>query len=411
MESGSEPTTGRNEGTSLLYKASAISLLMCMNRFKSTKFPNSVRLVAESVDIFRQRLVTGLDETLCLSPDELRFHRLLKKKHYYYGAYLSVLTSLPVLAKSANHFQILSSMLAKTSAITSIKVLDNIHDRLCDKERAVDSQYEHLRAFTEESFDFDAADNFLKSAENSCMKMARWTYDLVSRNLNRTSDTMQIYLRDFADYINGQIRSMDQKAAGSGAHMTIQDYIQKVNEKSVGKIWVDIDFCFLERSLSGLDQNELKSASCVRRAADYFFKGCNLYDDIADLEEDLKLGILNSVPLLALDRGKIDEHDLSRDRKDLQKILVEREAIQEALQLADLIFLQGINPLLEAKELGQTIDVDALIFGAKILRMFAIRKWFLHERTANSLLKTAVSLGSCKMYKISDQIATYTRYV
>jgi hypothetical protein len=222
---------------------------------------------------------------------------------------------------------------------------------------------------------------------------------------------MQTYLKDFADYINGQIRSMDEKAPDSSPHMTIQDYIQKVNEKSVGKIWVDIDFCFLEKALSGLDLDELKSLSYVRTAADCFFKGCNVYDDIADLEEDLKLGILNSVPLLALDRGMIDEHDLSRDRNELQEILVERKAIDETLQLADLIFFQGINPLLKAKESSQTIDINALIFGAKILRMFAMRKWLLHERSANSLLKTAASLGSSKMYKISDQIAAYARYL
>jgi hypothetical protein len=404
-------TTARNEGTNSFYKASAIFLLMCMSRFRSTKFPDNLRLVAESVDIFRHRLETGLDETFCASPDELRSHGLLKNKHYYYGGYLSVLTSLPILTKSATYSQILSSMVAKTSAITSIKVLDNIHDKLSSKQRAVYSQFKHLGAFTEEIFDFELADDFLKSAENSCMRMARWTHDLVSGGLNRTSDTIEIYRSDFVNYIDGQIRSMDEKAVGSSQHMTIRDYLQRVNEKSVGKIWVDIDFCFLEKALGRLDENELKSTLCARKAADYFFKGCNLYDDIADLKEDLKLGIFNSVPLLALDRGKIDESDFSRDRSELLKILKRRNAIDDTLQLADLIFLKGIKPLLEARELGGTIDVDALIFGAKILRAFAIRKWLFHERTFNSLFRTAVSFGNTKMYKISDHIAAFSRYI
>jgi len=400
-----------DEGANTLYKFSAISLLLSMNRFRSTKFPRSLRLTKDAVDIFRQRLETGLDNARCLSADRLRLHRLLKNKHYYYGAYLSTLTSLPILSSSTNDLHVLRSMTAKTSAITSIKALDNINDRISNKQETVESQKKHLRAFTEELFDLEPGESFLGRAENSCMSMARWTFDSVSQGLDRASETLRIYLRDFAAYIDGQIRSMDEKADRSKPATTIQEYIQKVNEKSVGKIWVDIDFCFLEKSLGKLDQDELKSILYVRKAADYFFKGCNLYDDIADLDEDLKLGILSSVPLLALDRGRMEESDLRRDKMDLLKILRKREVINEALQLADLIFLQGFKPLLEAKELNEIIDIDALMFGAKVLRIFAIRKWVLHERSFNSLCKTAVSFGNPRMYRISDHVAAYAKYI
>lgn len=403
-------STEASEGVNTLYKISAISSLLCMNRFKSTKIPKSLTLISNTIDIFGRRLETELDSDHCLKPEELRLHRLLKKKHYYYGAYLSALTSMPILS-SANDVQILSSMVAKTSAITSIKVLDNINDRFSNKQEAVESQREHLRAFTEKSFEPEPRENFLERAENSCMSMARWTFDSVSQGLDRASETLRIYLRDFADYIDGQIRSMDEKADRSKPATTIQEYIQKVNEKSVGRIWVDIDFCFLEKSLGKLDQDELKAILYVRKAADYFFKGCNLYDDIADLDEDLKLGILSSVPLLALDRGRMEESDLRRDRMGLLKILRKREVINEVLQLADLIFLQGFKPLLEAKELNEVIDIDALIFGAKVLRIFAIRKWVLRERSFNSLCKTAVSFGNPRMYRISDHVAAYAKYI
>jgi hypothetical protein len=56
------------------------------------------------------------------------------------------------------------------------------------------------------------------------------------------------------------------------------------------------------------------------------------------------------------------------------------------------------------------MDVDAIIFGAKILRGFAIRKWFIHERSIDTLSKTAVSFGNERMYKISEQIASYAKY-
>jgi len=401
----------KREGTNTLYKLSAASLLLYMNRFRSTRFPRSMMMIKDSVDAFGTRLETALDRSRCLTADELRIHRLLKKKHYYYGAYLAALTSLPTLSSATSCSQIISSMVAKTSAITSIKVLDNINDRLSSKQDAIKSQREHLKAFTEKSFDLKGSDSFLGKAENSCMNMARWTYDQVAYGLKKGAQTSRIYAQDFDEYIDGQIRSMDEKADGASPTTTIKDYIQKVNEKSVGRIWVDIDFCFLEKALGGLDRDEFKSVLGVRRAADYFFKGCNLYDDIADLEEDLKLGIFSSVPLLALDRGMIDESDLRRDGQELLRILKHSDVINEVVQLADLIFLQGIEPLMEAKELTKVIDIDAIVFGAKVLRMFAIRKWLFHERSLNSLCKTAISLGSLGMYRISDPIAAYSKHI
>lgn len=403
-------TVTAREGTNTLYKLSAASLLLCMNRFKSTKFPRSMLMIRDAVDAFSKKLETELDGSRCLAADELRIHRLLKKKHYYYGAYLAALTSLPTLSSATSWLQVLSSIIAKTSAITSIKVLDNIHDRLSNKQDAVKPQREHLNAFTAKSFDLKSSDSILGKAENSCMSMARWTYELVTQGLAKDAWTSRIYAQDFADYIDGQIRSMDEKTEGDSLTTTIQDYIQKVNEKSVGRIWVDVDFCFLEKALGGLAENEFKAILGVRRAADCFFKGCNLYDDIADLEEDLKLNIFSSVPLLALDRGVINESDLKRDSQELLRILRRSETIKEAVQLGDLIFLQGMRPLMEAKELTNLIDVDAMVFGAKILRMFAIRKWLFHERSLNSLGKTAISLGSLGMYRISDPIAAYAKF-
>lgn len=398
------------EGTGFLYKNSAISLLLCMNRFRSTKFTKVLRLIMLAAKNFEQRLAS-LDASRCLPSEELGSTRLLKKKYYYYGVYLSALTSIPMLCPSADCTQALYSMVAKTSAITSIKVLDNISDQLRNKKEGVESQRKHLRAFTEELFDLDYEQGFVRRAENSCMSMARWTFELVNRGLRKASEMLRIYRRDFEDYIDGQIKSMDQKANGPTPTTTIRDYLQKINEKSVGKIWVDIDFCFFEKSQGRLGPNDLNSILCVRKAADYFFKGCNIYDDIADLEEDLKLGIFSSVPLIALDSGKIDKSDLRRDRIELLRILRQRGAVNDAVYLGDLIFLKGLRPLIEAKRLTELIDIDAIIFGTKILRMFAIRKWLFREPNFNSLSKTAVSVGSPEIFRIPEHILVYTRYL
>ncbi|MEM3595619.1 MAG: hypothetical protein QXL25_03400 [Candidatus Bathyarchaeia archaeon] len=380
-----------------------------MNRFRTTKFPKSLALIKFAIERFKQQLAE-LDTDTCLTQEELCLSGLMKKKHYYYGAYLSALTSIPILSISAGDHQTLLSMAAKTAAITSIKVLDNINDKLSTKDEAILSQWKHLEAFAGRLTHLDPTEDYLKKAENSCMSMAQWTYNLVSRGLDNKSETLKIYMKDFKDYIEGQIRSMDEKAHGATSLPTIQDYIQKINEKSVGKIWVDIDFCFFEKGRGTLNNDELRSLQYIRRAAGYFFKGCNIYDDIADLEEDLKLGILSSVPLLALDMGKIDEQDLERDEVDLMNILRRCGAVDDAVHLGDLIFLQGIRPLQDARLLNDKIDIEAITFGAKVLRMFAIRKWLLKERSFNSLSNTAVSIADPKLYRIPETILQYAVY-
>ncbi len=387
-----------------------------MNRFRSTKFSKTLRLIVSAVKNFEQRLA-GLDNRHCLSLEELTLFGFLKKKHYYYGAYLSALTSIPMLSPSIDCTQALYSMVAKTSAITSIKILDDISDRLRNKQEAVESQRKHLRAFTEELFDLvyaralDYEQSFIRRAENSCMSIARWTFELVNRGLRRDSEMLRVYRRDFEDYIDGQTKSMDEKADGAAPATTIQDYIRKINEKSVGKIWVDIDFCFFEKSRGSLGPDDSDSILCVRKAADHFFKGCNIYDDVADLEEDLKCGIFNSVPLLALDNGKIDRSDLKRDKMELLRILRQRDAVNDAVYLGDLFFLQGFRPLMEVRRLAELMDINAIIFGAKILRMFAIRKWLIHEPNSNSLTKTALSMGSEKLYRIPEHVAIYAKSI
>ncbi|MEM2942344.1 MAG: hypothetical protein QXT81_02865 [Candidatus Bathyarchaeia archaeon] len=416
MDTGVFPSSGYrplqtaiedDEGTNALYKLAAASLLLWMNHFRSTRFSTSMA----TIGAVHHMLQNDLDSTRCLTADELLAHRLLKRKHYYYGAYLSALTSLPILSSAGSRSVVFSSMVAKTLAITSIKVLDNIHDKLLSRYEAAESQRRHLEAFTAEPFDLTYQTSFLGKAENSCMKMARWTYELVADGLSRETETSRIYFADFADYIEGQIGSFDEKIEDASPATTIQDYIRRVNEKSVGRIWVDIDFCFLEKALGRLRPAELQAVLNVRRAADYFFKGCNLYDDVADLEEDLKLGIFSSVPLLALDRGLIRESDLRRNSHELLNMLKQSGAIDEAVELADLIFLHGMKPLEEAKRLTEVMDIDAIVFGAKILRMFAIRKWLIHERSLNSLCRIAISLGTPEMYHISEPIVAYSRYI
>jgi hypothetical protein len=239
--------------------------------------------------------------------------------------------------------------------------------------------------------------------------MARWTYELIKNGLKANSTTFKMYLEDFKRYIDGQIGSIEQKNTGD-INLNIFEYLKRINEKGVGRIWIDIDFCFLEKALVTLNNSEVKAIENVRIAADYIFKGCNIYDDIADLNEDIPLGILNSVAFLALDRGYISEKDLKSPNKVLIK-LKSSKVLKEAIQLGDLIFIKGIEHLFKAKELTEVMDIDALIFSIRVLRAFSMRKWLIKEKERESLKSILKSFSSFNTYSIPDYIQVYRNYI
>jgi len=400
----------KSEGTNLLYKIAAISLMMSMNKYRSFNFYAALRQTKNVLDYFKKMLENKLNSPIFADYDSLKKTVLLKDKHYYYGGYLAALSSYPILFK-INDKIIFDAILAKTAAITSIKILDNIDDRHYNKSDSVDSQLTHLRAFTCKSFEMPPARDFYDRAENSCYEIARWTYKIVDKELPKSSSTWKIYLEDFQRYIDGQLKSMNAKKDLNEDRPTIKDYIQKINEKSVGRIWIDIDFCLLEQTLGRFTDEELYVVQNVRKAVDYLFKGCNIYDDVADLEEDLSMDIMNSVVLLGLDRGHIDERDLYKDKKKLFVKLKQSGAIDETVLLGDVLFLEGIEPLEKTKKISGLVDLGALIQNAKILRAFAIRKWMFHEKSASSLINTMKSFSNHKYYKIPECVIKYRSYI
>ncbi|KON26374.1 hypothetical protein AC481_07335 [miscellaneous Crenarchaeota group archaeon SMTZ-80] len=398
-----------SDGLNLFYKISAVSLLSSMSRFPSINLVSSLTQINKVLKSFEYMLTNNLNQPIFAGPVHLSKSGLLKKKHYNYGAYLAALSSFPILHRFNKNY-VFEAIFAKTAEITSIKILDNIGDRLYEKSDAVDSQNKHLEAFTEKEFIMPKKQSFLGKAENSCYEIARWTFNTV---WNRTPDhsfTWKIYLEDFQNYIDGQINSMSAKIKDE-AKFKIKDYIQKVNEKSVGRVWIDIDFCLLEKALGEMNDKDMETIYNTRKAVDYFFKGCNIYDDVADLEEDLSLNITNSVVLLALDRGLIKEKDLEKDKKSLIEKLKNCKAIEDAIWLGDLIYIEGIKTLLKTYRSNEIVDVDGLIYGAKILRAFAIRKWMMHEKSISSFLNIIKSFGNHENIIIPDYIHEYHKYI
>lgn len=390
------------EGLNLLYKIVGVATLAYARRYRAFPFWETTRTLKKSIEAFEGSLKVLLGDAKCMSSRELLERRLMKRKHYVYGAYLGVLSSFPILRGNIPSEEILKAVTAKVAEIVSIKSLDNVNDVMHTREQALNSLRKQHKAFTSNDFQLEERFDYLGRIENSMYQLAWFTNRLVSDATGRRGPAFQIYLEDFDRYIKGQMSSMNQKT-GSDVKVDIREFLAKVNEKGVGRVWVSVDFCFLN-AFNTLDGEDMKAINLVREAIDLIFKGCNVYDDVADLETDLKEGILNSVIFLALDRGMCDERDLSGNPSSLKAKLEKRNGLYSAIQLGDLMFLEGSKKLERVKEYSDLIDVEGLKFSAYILRIFAMRKWL--EKQHNPLLLLKIMSPA-----VSEEIMEYAKYI
>ncbi|MBS7645760.1 MAG: hypothetical protein QW569_02115 [Candidatus Bathyarchaeia archaeon] len=403
LEGGINHTFGTDrEGLGSLYRMAGLASLAYAGRYRSMPFKETMEALKRSIALFEDALELLLSDARCMNPRELLNRRLMKRKHYVYGAYLGVLSSFPVLRRVVPMEGVIKAVTAKVAEIVSIKSLDNVNDALHTRERALRSLERQHKAFTSEAFQLEEDFDEIARMENSMYQLAWFTNRLVSAATGRMGPAFQIYLEDFHRYIRGQMSSMDQKA-DSDVKVDIRSFLSKVNEKGVGRVWVSVDFCFLN-SFNALDGGELEAINLVREAIDLIFKGCNVYDDVADLEADLKEGIINSVVYLALDKGLCGEEDLHGNPSSLKAKIETGGGLYPAVQLGDLIFLEGLRRLEKAGDYTSLMDVEGLKFCAHILRLFAMRKWLEKQRNPLLLLKVASP-------RVSDSIMEYSKYI
>jgi hypothetical protein len=390
------------EGLNPLYKFSALALLAYADKYPSMKVQKTTSTLKQSINLFETLAYKAMSKTECLPFDELIVKRMLKRKHYYYGAYLAVVSSLPILSKVMDDKAIVDPIIAKTSEISSIKALDNLNDEYHGVERALKTMEIQRQAFLNRNFQLPKAETPLSKAENSIYALAALTCRILSSYVDFNSTMYKVFQADLDRYFKGQMDSMLQKVNGK-AKVDIKEFLMNINEKGVGNVWIDVDFCFLE-AFHILEEGEYRAMANIRKAIDLIFKGCNVYDDIADFKVDMAHNIWNSVVYLALDKGYCDEDDLIQPAGNLANTLERLGAFNEAMQLGDLIFLKGVEKLEEAKEYTKVIDVDALKFNAYLLRLFAIRKWLIEAKSPLRLLKILRPT-------VSDQILSYNRYI
>lgn len=359
--------------------------------WKRKGFGGAYGLARVVVSRFEEILYEISEDPRCMHVRELNKNRLLKRKHYVYATYLAVLSSLPIL-RTVPRDVLLDTLVGKVAMITSIKTLDNINDLWHTEEEARASLNRQLGVFLGRKVEFREDGTDVGMAENFTYRLAEITRDVLKCRANPKGRMFQKYIQDFEKYIKGQTDSMLQKKAES---LDIRKFLKEVNEKGVGNVWTDIDFCVLEGH-TDLSEGELKSLELIGKCIDLVFKGCNIYDDVADLEEDLKSGIYNSVVYLALDKGL---YCLENGRPN-----VLNKAKIEAVRLGDLLFLKGLGYLHEAAKLTKIIDTEGIAYGLKILRIFSMRKWL--TRVNNPL-----TIASALMIKATPSVMVYSEYI
>lgn len=378
----------------------ALGLLQYMRRYPSIDYGETIGRIRDALRVLYTNLATIDGEPRCLSISDLERAGLYKRKYDVYGAYLAAISSIPILHKVSSAPSIVSSISAKVAAVTGIKVIDNINDRIHDFGQAVKSQLKYEQALTQENFSLDELDednSWLSRAENSTHMMARCTYRTLAKSAYNSSEMFDLFRRDVSEYVNGQIRSFYQRSRKfKDANIDLPEYLRAISTKGFGKLWIDVDFCFYEEGVGELDEDQRRTLDYINKSLGLLFKSLCIYDDVTDLREDLRDGTISSVMILGMEQGKYSKDELYDDYREgpnfLARKLEEHGIVQDTIHLGDLAFLKAIDWLLSAKEHSEDVDVDALIYCARVLRLFLLRKKVLGRRDFGSLRTFMLSL-------------------
>lgn len=393
----------RKEGLNLFYKLAGLAALMYMKRYPSIDKRTSFG-VERSIGYFKGRLNEMSQNPLYLGGEKLEKLKFLKEKYYIYGTYLAATSTFPILY-SFGSSDCIRSIFAKTAAVASAKMLDNINDRWHSIDDAITSLEIYDRALSKGDFELNDCyrNETLRKAENSAFTIAHWAYQILSCHAMDTH-FFEVYKQDVHTFVNGQVDSLKQRIDYTHEiNINLTSYLNNVVEKSWGKIWFDYDICFYEGDAGELDQGGRKAVEHLRRGVDYIFKSCLMYDDISDLREDINQGIINSVILLGIEDGTYSEDDFKK-AKMLKKI-EKNEVMENASQMADLFFVRGVEEIEKGKSCTERMDTNALIFNARLLRIFALRKWAFKMNTEgmSACLRSFDTIERLKA-RISDRI-------
>ncbi len=355
--------------------------------------------------------------------ESLKDRRLLKEKHVVYSSYMSAISTLPILHRFSGKDFVSSSIFAKAAYVSSTKLLDNLNDEYHTRKQAEESLLKYYDALTGGEYLLGYAEGSngeddLSRAENSALLLAQSTYREISKHIDRSSEAFQIYREDVRNLVVGQLTSLYQKinenTLGESSRINLRNYLKCISEKSVGAIWLDIDLCYYEKSRGEFDDGERMGIDLLRRGTDLIFKSSLVYDDAQDLAVDLHDGITNGVIILGVETGKCIIDDIRQyDVDKLTEKLIKDGLVQDTIHLADLVYLKGIEYLQKAKKYIEDIDIEGLIFTARFIRAFNLRKWVMQTKSPKSTYSFLRSLDDFQRLKssIPPSILQYEKYL
>ncbi len=331
--------------------------MMCSHRSASLQFRRMSTLVEKATSVYREK-IDSLPEVFQFMggfPPEERF---LKEKYWKFGIFMAAATSLPLL-HTASDTRIMEVVCAKASVATSAKVLDNLNDEAQPYQEALQSLEEYKSALKKGVYKPDGVNI---PAERCAHEMATWVYATIS-----SYGSTKSYSSDVDLLVSGQIASLQHKIR---KYPSMKEYLSHICERSIGNVWIDVDFAFL-----GNGEPYLKKGN------DYIFKSYLVYDDVQDIFDDLRTNSVNSAMILGIERGLFSEEDIGYKNEEILYRLEESEVFQDLLCLGDLVFQKGLEIVSEC----ETIDSRGLAASLGMIRMFNIRNVLGREKNLDIL--------------------------
>lgn len=367
--------------TSELIKDTGINLWMAVSSTcPSLRFYVSSSLISDAKAVCRQRL-----ESLpygCLEYDVLLEREYMKEKHWVYAIFMAAMESLPLLYQTCTKEEILQCVLAKTYLGTSSKLLDNLNDEIHTVDEALNSLENYLNALMYGAYERKSGSP-VEMAETSACEMASWIYQC----LDYDAPAFDLYKKDCVKLVEGQISSLEHK---STEWPLLKDYVDYIAEKSIGDVWVDIDLC----QTDSLDEELL----LLKKGNEYIFKSSLVYDDVQDLLEDIQTKSVNSVLILALERGVITEEDCEKMAPaQLVHVLERTGIVDDIIHLADAFFLKGVFVLKEMET--SRVDMKGLFQSFRLVRLFNLRKLLLMKKDVKTFKKVLESFSDFRSLK------------
>ncbi len=375
------------EGLNSLYKLSAFAILAFLNKNESTRLRRSIAMLHKIITTY-ERMLRGLSERpYCLSYQEIVNYGFMKRKHWMYAAYMSLISSLPLLYKLCKEDDILQAIVAKTSFGAGVKLLDNLNDYYHSIEDAIYSLRNLLSAYISGCYEpkVNGNNKIIRMAENSALDISAWIYGILNvlRLENKIDTTFDWYVNDAKKLIMGQIESLIHKK-GNDEAPTIKNYIERIIEKSIGDVWIDIDLCFIESAMKGSMTSKLiNSLMLLKSGISMVFKATILYDDIVDIYEDIKSNSINSMLLLSIERGLIRQNTVNEvNVKELVNFLISSGILKDIVKLGDIMHTTGIELIRKGIKEGleDIVDESAIIDFCNIMRLFVVRKFLIREK-------------------------------